>query len=82
MDKDKKQETPNIAVKGWSLTKSLMRYAISGFPNVSEELYEKRMLICNGCEDLDKLASACRACGCKVEYKGRMETESCPKQKW
>ena len=45
MDKNKKPQEPNLAEKGWSLTKSLMRYAMSGFPNVSEELFEKRMLI-------------------------------------
>ena len=41
MDKNKKPQEPNLAEKGWSLTKSLMRYAMSGFPNVSEELLKK-----------------------------------------
>tara|TARA_R100000008_G_scaffold26150_1_gene14237 strand:- start:21378 stop:21617 length:240 start_codon:yes stop_codon:yes gene_type:complete len=72
----------NLAEKGWSLTKSLMRYAMQGFPNVSEKVYEDRMMICNSCELLNKEKGACMACGCAVEYKGRMETESCPKKKW
>ena len=82
MDKNKKPQEPNLAEKGWRLTKSLMRYAMSGFPNVSEELFEKRMLICNGCELLKKEKGTCGVCGCVVEYKGRMETESCPEKKW
>ena len=82
MDKNNEKQSPNLAQKGWSLTKSLMRYAMSGFPNVGEEIYEKRMLICNGCEHLNRAHSSCMVCGCKVEYKGRMETESCPKKKW
>jgi len=87
MDKEKRpimsqEDGPNLAKKGWSLTKSLMRYAMSGFPNVEEELFERRMLICNGCESLNKKSAKCGVCGCVVEYKGRMETESCPKKKW
>ena len=82
MDKDNKPKQPNIIDKGWSLTKSLMRYAVEGFPNVSEEIFEKRMLICNSCELLKRDKGTCGVCGCVIEYKGRMQTESCPKSKW
>ena len=82
MDKNKKTEEPGLHTKAWSLTKSLTRYAMSGFPNVAEKIYEQRMLICHGCEKLNKEKASCMVCGCKVEYKGRMETESCPQKKW
>ena len=59
-----------------------MRYAVEGFPNVSEEIFERRMLICNSCELLKRQNSSCSVCVCAVEYKGRMKTESCPKNKW
>jgi len=72
----------NLAEKGWSLTKSLMRYAMQGFPNVSEGEYEERMMTCHSCEFLSKDTGNCQICGCVVEYKGRMETEKCPKDKW
>ena len=77
-----KRPEPSIMAKGWSLTKSLMRYAVEGFPNVSEQVFEARMLTCNSCEFLKKHESTCGVCGCAIEYKGRMETESCPKSKW
>ena len=77
-----KRPEPNIVSKGWSLTKSLMRYAVEGFPNVSEQVFEARMLTCNSCEFLKKKESTCGVCGCAIEYKGRMGTESCPKNKW
>jgi|TARA_R100000479_G_scaffold164543_1_gene103422 hypothetical protein len=82
MDKDNNNKEPNLIRKGWSLTKSLIRYASEGFPNVSEEIFEKRMLICNSCELLKRDKGTCGVCGCVVEYKGRMKTESCPKNKW
>tara|TARA_R100001594_G_scaffold148874_2_gene205166 strand:+ start:207 stop:464 length:258 start_codon:yes stop_codon:yes gene_type:complete len=85
MDKDKKtgsKKEPNIIKKGFSLANSLLRYAREGFPNVSQDIYEQRMLTCNSCDDLDKKMSTCKLCGCYVEYKARMETESCPKNKW
>jgi|10_taG_2_1085330.scaffolds.fasta_scaffold36665_2 hypothetical protein len=77
-----KRPEPNLTSKAWSLTKSLMRYAVEGFPNVSEKVFEKRMLICNSCEFLKRNNSSCGVCGCAIEYKGRMKTESCPKNKW
>tara|TARA_R100001509_G_C4718097_1_gene165647 strand:- start:15 stop:308 length:294 start_codon:yes stop_codon:yes gene_type:complete len=83
MDKKKDKVTPpNLLQKGWSLSKSLMRYAVEGFPNVSQEEYEQRMLMCNSCEFLNKKNSTCNVCGCAVEYKGRMETEKCPESRW
>ena len=55
---------------------------VEGFPNVSQEEYEQRMLMCNSCEFLNKKNSTCNVCGCAVEYKGRMETERCPENRW
>ena len=81
-DTEKTNQEPALAAKAWSLTKALMRYGMAGFPNITEELFEKRMLICNGCESLNRKAAKCTVCGCAVEYKGRMKTESCPKKKW
>lgn len=81
MDNNNKKE-PNPIQKGFSLAKSLLRYAKEGFPNVSKEIYEKRMVTCQSCDDLNRQKATCNLCGCYVEYKGRMETESCPKNKW
>ncbi len=81
MDKEE-EKNPTLVDKGFNLAKSLLRYATEGFPNVSQDIYEKRMLICNSCESLNKKKAICKLCGCHVEYKGRMETESCPSKKW
>jgi hypothetical protein len=78
----KENKQPGIIKKGFSLGKSLVRYATAGFPNVSKEIYEQRMMTCNSCELLNKKNETCTSCGCIVEYKGRMETESCPENKW
>ena len=81
MDKDNKKK-PSAVKRGFSLAQSLLRYAREGFPNVAQDVYEQRMVTCSGCDDLNKERATCNLCGCYVEYKGRMKTESCPKNKW
>ena len=81
MDKKKVKE-PNLIKKGFTLGKALFKYASEGFPNVSKEVYEERLLTCNGCEFLNRKKETCMVCGCVIEYKARMETESCPQKKW
>ena len=44
------------------------------------ELYEERLKICTDC---DYLADGmCRACGCYVELRAAIKTNSCSYRKW
>lgn len=44
------------------------------------ELYEKRLLVCKDC---DLLADGmCRGCGCFVELRAVIHSQSCPYEKW
>ncbi|WP_148669197.1 hypothetical protein [Burkholderia pyrrocinia] len=74
-------------------SKSLLRWAVSGFTPVDDATYERRLNACVGCEHLTrpddrliyKLATAfdasrsvCGLCGCVVAKKARVPHEACP----
>lgn len=46
---------------------------------VSEEEYERRLMICKGCEFL--LNGMCRKCGCFVEMRAIIKIKGCPSSK-
>lgn len=48
--------------------------------SVSDSLYEERLSVCTGCERLAD--GMCRACGCYVELRAKIEKNSCPYEKW
>lgn len=49
---------------------------------VPKESFEKRLNICNECEDYDKEGQRCKKCGCYMEYKAKLRSVSCPVHKW
>lgn len=54
--------------------------SVTGEDRADDSLYEKRLLVCKGC---DYLADGlCRACGCYVEYRAVKTKEKCPYKKW
>lgn len=61
------------------------KYAISKFKNVSNEVFEKRKLICEKCVFWDKDgwfgAGKCKKCGCSGK-KLLIPFAECPIQKW
>ena len=48
----------------------------------SEEIYQERMDICNGCEFLFTPTKTCKMCGCFMELKTRINDAYCPLRKW
>ena len=47
-----------------------------------QDIIDKRMDICNGCEFLFKPTGSCKKCGCFVKAKTRVATARCPIGKW
>ena len=47
---------------------------------VEEAEYERRLLICRGCEFLSE--ATCLACGCYAEFRAYGRRSHCPKKKW
>lgn len=50
----------------------------------TEEEQARRIGICKACDQYDAQAGRCRACGCAVALKARLQTEEgqCPLKKW
>lgn len=44
------------------------------------EEYKRRLLICEGCEELT--GHTCRLCGCYVEMRAAKHMLSCPQYRW
>lgn len=49
---------------------------------VTEDVYNTRMSICNGCEFFRKEDKRCSQCGCFMEAKTRFKKTYCPIHKW
>ena len=65
-----------------NFAKEVKDYAKEGAPNVTEEVYEKRLGECDACEHLRRDAMRCGKCGCLVEHKAKWATSSCPDKRW
>jgi hypothetical protein len=73
--------------------KALVAWGKSGFSTVEEEVFKKRIAVCEQCDQLaeapDKLVykisltrnedkRTCKACGCVVARKARLSSDTCP----
>ena len=54
--------------------------AIKISDRVDNALYEKRLVVCKGCDRLN--AGTCSACGCYVELRALSPMSSCPYGLW
>lgn len=54
--------------------------AIKAAEQVSDEIYEQRLVVCKSCEHLN--AGTCNACGCYVELRAAAKIAHCPYQSW
>jgi len=45
---------------------SLITYGTNGFQNVQDNIYKKRLDICQSCEKYNKEENKCGVCGCKM----------------
>ena len=65
-----------------SFNESLNKYINSGQSEVTDQVFFRRMKVCNGCEFYKKTLSRCDKCGCFLHIKARWATEKCPLNKW
>ena len=54
-----------------------LKWASQGFPIAD---FQKRLSSCRACEHFS--GRICKACGCLIFVKARMETAACPLGKW
>jgi hypothetical protein len=76
---------PTKFEKAINFVKSSARFALKGFPVVSEEQQRDRFVICLECPFFDDMKPAdpiCDHCGCYLNFKTLWATEKCPINKW
>lgn len=73
-------DTPNLFQRGLKFSKAILTYAIAGMPNVSDEVFDRRMALCLQCPHYDAAGPRCLKCTCGLQVKARMATEQCPLQ--
>jgi hypothetical protein len=78
----KAEYTPDFLEKVKNVGGALGRFVKIGMKTVSEKTKQKRLSICQGCEYYDKELMKCNVCGCYLEVKTKMASESCPLNKW
>jgi|688.fasta_scaffold01364_21 hypothetical protein len=61
---------------------AVWNYAKSGFVNVSTSTQEKRLSICNKCDQINLIDNTCNSCGCFLNIKTLWASEKCPLDKW
>ena len=61
--------------------KALYRYIIFG-KRVDIDDYIDRLNVCKTCFNLNKEKWKCEKCGCYVDKKAKMNTETCPEKYW
>ena len=68
---------------------SMVAWARSGFPFATMEVKERRLLVCEKCDQAQQISigsimswPGCKACGCPIARKVVIETETCPLDKW
>lgn len=62
-----------------SQIKEMLEEIINGgnFNSVSDEVYEKRLILCGNCKYLE-YGNTCLQCGCIVHIRARLQSGTCP----
>lgn len=72
--------------KASNFAKSAIVFVKAGMPCANEAEIARRLRICSDCPNFDPFAyknmGKCEVCGCNMEIKTIMATESCPQNRW
>lgn len=71
---------PSLPRRAWNLTKALLDFVADGARTVDQTTYEKRLTVCDGCEE--RQGNSCRQCGCRLGLKARGRAFQCPLGRW
>ena len=75
------QTSPSFFEKARNLAITMGDFANSGFKVADEEVYNKRMEICRGCDRFEN-NRFCKECGGFMDLKAKIEVAECPLDKW
>lgn len=63
-----------------NLVDTLYKYYKDDFSNVTKEIFEERLNMCNNCEHFK--IGFCRICNCNMYLKAHIRVAECPINKW
>lgn len=75
-------ESPGIITQVATFAKAVARHVAAGCPTVTPEEKVRRLALCRECPEFDAAKTKCRKCGCRLNLKVGMATETCPLEKW
>ena len=77
-------KSPTLTEKARNFIRATVKHVATGMNLVSNEIQEKRMTICKGCEfyDDNNQNPHCSKCGCFLNIKTTWASEGCPVGKW
>lgn len=75
------KKMPSLINQAANLVNATVKRAIGGFKDVEEEMYQKRLSICETCPNKTD-DWRCTKCGCFLNIKAKWESETCPENKW
>ena len=79
---ENEEKFPNIPEQAINFAGSLFNHALTGFGNVDEETFKKRMNECFSCQFYASGVDKCSKCGCKCRKKASWSSTKCPIGKW
>jgi hypothetical protein len=71
---------PSLAAQAWNLAGSLADFLADGCRTVRPDDYQRRLEICDGCDQ--RRGNRCLQCGCRLHLKARGRAFACPLNKW
>ena len=74
------ERPPSLTMRAWSLAGALALFAADGFQRVPRDEYERRLGICDGCDQ--RKNNSCQKCGCNLTAKAAGRVFQCPLGKW
>jgi len=75
-----RNKKPHMMTRVWNLAKSMRAFVADGMTTVDEAQYQRRLEICDGCEQ--RWNDDCKICGCRLSLKARGRAFSCPLGLW
>ena len=79
---EKAIEEPSLLQKARNFIPAVIKQAVAGNPQASQEKIDERLSLCRECPFFDSEKIKCKHCGCPLISKTKWETSSCPIGRW
>jgi hypothetical protein len=77
-----KPDYPSVAEMAGNAAKAAVAFVASGGAMVGQAEKDRRLDVCRACDRFEAAAGRCRECGCRMNWKARIESLDCPLGRW